>query len=57
MTKPKAEHPWKKTRVKDLPKNRRKKTRTAHTIDRDTTPRDEALARADLVGFLTKRGL
>lgn len=36
-------------------KERRKKTRTIHVIDKNTTYRDELLARSDLVGFLTKR--
>lgn len=34
---------------------RRQRARTMHVIDDHASPRDVALARSDLVGFLTKR--
>lgn len=40
---------------KKKPIERRKKTRTVHVINANTSYRDEILARSDLVGFLTKR--
>lgn len=36
-------------------KERRKGTRSIHVIDDHTSPRDEQLARNDLVDFFTKR--
>jgi len=40
---------------KTKPKERRKKIRTVHKINKNTSRRDELLARVDLVDFLTKR--